>query len=187
MRRALRNGKPANAAPGEAPMRRRDVLALGASLIGTIAARRVLAQPDQPLVRAAVVIGVDQVGQGDEFPRLKAGASSAKNVAEWLSAEGFEVKTFLDTDLPVGIRAIKVVIKELVGRGTLDQLVVYSRATAASSAQTNSGCSPAPPTTRARRSVLDSVTTSHSRRPFPTSSSFRTPAGRRSPAFGRRT
>ena len=83
-------------------MRRRDVLALGASLIGTIAARRVLAQPDQPLVRAAVVIGVDQVGQGDEFPRLKAGASSAKNVAEWLSAEGFEVKTFLDTDSPVG-------------------------------------------------------------------------------------
>jgi Caspase domain len=103
-------------------MRRRDVLALGASLVGTLAARGVLAQPQAALVRGAVVIGVDQAG---DLAPLRAAVSGARKFADWLEAEEFEVKRFFDDSGPVAIGDIKSAVKEFVGRATLDQLVVY--------------------------------------------------------------
>jgi hypothetical protein len=103
-------------------MRRRDVLARGASLVGTMAARRVFAQQDVPAVRAAVVIGVDT-------PRnllpLSGAASGAHRFGDWLASEGFEVKRFIDDNDTVTIKPIKDAVKELVNRPTLKQLVVY--------------------------------------------------------------
>ena len=100
-------------------MRRRDFLAGGLSIAGALATRSAQAQP---VKRAAVVIGVDKVG---DLPRLNAAASGARAVADWLQAEGFEVKRFIDGQKPVVVGDIKPAIRELVSRGTLEQLVVY--------------------------------------------------------------
>jgi hypothetical protein len=100
-------------------MRRRDFLAGGTSIAGALAARLAHGQPAK---RAAVVIGVDKVG---DLPKLNAAASGARTVADWLQAEGFEVKRFIDDQKPVLVGDIKAAIKELVNRGTLDQLVIY--------------------------------------------------------------
>ncbi|WP_353646264.1 caspase family protein [Mesorhizobium sp. WSM2239] len=101
-------------------MRRRDFLILGASLAGTIAARPSF--PQQTLVRAAVVIGVDKAGN---LPALSAAASGARAMADWLASEGFEVKRFTDDAGEVRVTQIVDVVQELVERGTLDQLVIY--------------------------------------------------------------
>lgn len=103
-------------------MRRRDFLAMGVTMAGTFAARTVLGQPAGPRVRAAVVIGVDKAGN---LPVLRAAASGARMVASWLAAEGFEVRLFVDDGKPVKADEIFDAIADLVGRGTLDQLVVY--------------------------------------------------------------
>jgi caspase domain-containing protein len=102
-------------------MRRRDLLASGVALAGTVAARSVLAQPPAP-VRAAVVIGVNKAGT---LPVLSGAASGARTVAHWLGSEGFEVKLFVDDARPVKANDLFDAISDLVGRGTLDQLVVY--------------------------------------------------------------
>jgi hypothetical protein len=99
-------------------MRRRHFLAGSVSAAGALGR---LAH-GQPAKRAAVVIGVDRVG---DLPRLNAAASGARTVADWLTAEGFEVKRFTDGQQPVRVGDIKAAIRELIDRGTLEQLVIY--------------------------------------------------------------
>ena len=91
-------------------------------MAGTFASRTVLGQPPRPKVRAAVVIGVDKAGN---LPVLRGAASGAQMVASWLAAEGFEVTLFVDDGKPVRADQIFEAVAELVGRGTLEQLVVY--------------------------------------------------------------
>ena len=103
-------------------MRRRDLFALAGTLVGTLAARSILAQPRLANARAAVVIGVNKAGG---LPTLSAAASGARTVANWLRSEGFEVKLFVDDKGPVKANHLFEAIAELVDRGTLDQLIVY--------------------------------------------------------------
>lgn len=104
-------------------MRRREVLIGGLALAQLAASRRLSAQClTAPNSRAAVVIGVNKSGK---LPVLRAAASGAKSVADWLCAEGFEVKLIVDENGPVTADAIKRAVFELVRRGTLSQLVVY--------------------------------------------------------------
>lgn len=98
-------------------MRRRDFLATSIAFTELLAARLSLAKP---LVRAAVVIGVDKSGS---LPVLSAAASGASAFADWLEGEGFTVKRFVKP--PVTVKPISEAIADLVGRGNLDQLVVY--------------------------------------------------------------
>lgn len=100
-------------------MKRRDFLAGGLAIAGALAGRAANAQP---VKRAAIVIGVDKVG---DLPRLNAAASGARTVADWLGAEGFAVKRFIDDQNPVRVGDIEPVVRELVERGTLEQLVIY--------------------------------------------------------------
>jgi hypothetical protein len=103
-------------------VRRRDLFALAGTLVGTLAARSILAQPRLANARAAVVIGVNKAGG---LPTLSAAASGARTVANWLRSEGFEVKLFVDDKGPVKANHLFEAIAELVDRGTLDQLIVY--------------------------------------------------------------
>ncbi len=103
-------------------MRRRDVLALGASFVGTLAARRTLAQDAASLPRAAVVIGVDRPG---DLPPLSAAASGAHIFGDWLVDEGFEVRRVIDDRGPVLIRPIKDAVREFVNWPNITQLVIY--------------------------------------------------------------
>ena len=100
-------------------MRRRAFLAGSLTTAGALATRAAHAQPGN---RAAVVIGVDKVG---DLPKLNAAASGARTVADWLQDEGFEVKRFIDGQKPVVVGDIKASIRALVERGTLEQLVIY--------------------------------------------------------------
>jgi hypothetical protein len=104
-------------------MRRRDFLAMGLTMAGMFAARRVLAPERGSRMRAAVVIGVDKAGN---LPVLKGAASGAHTVADWLRSEGFEVFPFIDDHGLVKAGEIFDAIEALVSRGTLDQLVIYS-------------------------------------------------------------
>lgn len=100
-------------------MRRRDFIAGGLTFSGSLMLHRAAAQ--QP-VRGAVVIGVDKAG---DLPKLNGAAAGANAVAAWLRAEGFEVKPFVDSTKPVKVDDVFEAVSEFVGRGTLDQLVVY--------------------------------------------------------------
>ena len=103
-------------------MRRRDLLALGGTMLGAIVARSVVGQEGVSRRRAAVAIGVNRaVG----LPVLRAAASGARFVAKWLETEGFETKLFIDDGVEVKASDVFNVIGNLVKRGTLDQLVVY--------------------------------------------------------------
>jgi hypothetical protein len=103
-------------------MRRRDVLVGGVAWAQLVASRNVLAQGGAASTRAAVVVGVNKTGN---LPVLRAAVSGAKSVADWLSAEGFEVKLIVDDNQPVTADAIKRAVTALVDRGTLTQLVIY--------------------------------------------------------------
>ncbi|UWU83191.1 caspase family protein [Bradyrhizobium yuanmingense] len=59
------------------------------------------------------------------MPVLSAAASGAKAVSSWLSSEGFETKLYTDESGPVIAATIFDAISEFVGRGTLDQMIVY--------------------------------------------------------------
>jgi len=100
-------------------MRRRDFIAGGLAFSGSLMMRRAAAQ--QP-VRGAVVIGVDKAGN---LPKLNGATAGAQAVTEWLRSEGFEVKLFVDSNGPVKADDLFDAVSEFVGRGTLDQLVLY--------------------------------------------------------------
>lgn len=74
------------------------------------------------LIRSAIVIGVDKPGS---LPALSAAASGAQQIKDWLAAQGFEVRLFIDKQKPVEARDIKNATIDFVNRGNLDQLVVY--------------------------------------------------------------
>src|SRR5437899_9268834 len=104
-------------------MRRRDFLAAGILTAGAFTMPRVCGTPTpRPKNRGAVVIGVDKVGN---LPTLKAAASGARKIAEWLTDEGFDVRLFVDDRRPVTASDLLDAIESFIERGTLDQLVVY--------------------------------------------------------------
>lgn len=102
-------------------MQRRTLLACGLPIPGLWAARSLLAQPVAG-PRAAVVIGVDKAG---DLPILRAAKSGARTVAQWLAAEGFDVKLFVDDGKPVKAGELFDAIHAIVSRGNSSQLVVY--------------------------------------------------------------
>lgn len=103
-------------------MDRRTFLVAGAALASRLRrAQRTGTRNAAPL-RAAVVIGVDKPG---DLPPLSAAAKGARDVADWLKQEQFEVTLFDDSVAPVTTAAVFAAIDGLVRRGTLDQLVVY--------------------------------------------------------------
>ncbi len=72
---------------------------------------------------AAVVIGVDRVGGG--LPQLHGAASGAKEVAEWLEENDYEVQLFTDREHPVERREVFQAVEAFVDRGTVTRLIVY--------------------------------------------------------------
>jgi Caspase domain len=104
------------------PVTRRQFLAAaGFTLASTHATRAAAPQPALSS-RAAVGVGVDRVGGP---PPLRAAASGAVAVAEWLTSEGLDITLIVDHQNPVLANDVKVAIKALVNRGTLEQLVIY--------------------------------------------------------------
>src|SRR5687767_14276672 len=100
-------------------MDRRAFVAAGVALAARLR-HPTSAQPN--LVRAAVVIGVDQAGG---LPKLQAAAKGARDVASWLERQQFDVKLFDDSQAPVTAAAIFAAVNAFVQRGTLEQLVIY--------------------------------------------------------------
>jgi caspase domain-containing protein len=103
-------------------MKRRTFLATSIALATQFIAHSVVGQGGQRGPRAAVVIGINRAGS---LPVLSAAASGAHQVADWLRAEGFDVKLFTDEQSPVKASEIFDAVAELVNRGTLEQLVIY--------------------------------------------------------------
>lgn len=102
-------------------MKRRDFLVGGMALAQSLAARPLFAQ--QPVKRAAIVIGVDKT---DGMPVLRAAVSGAKKVAEWLDGEGFRpVRVLTDDQGPITAAHVKAAAKQLVETPSLEQLVIY--------------------------------------------------------------
>jgi hypothetical protein len=102
-------------------MKRREFVTLSARLAGALASRAPLCA-QQIKSRAAVVIGVDKAGN---LPRLGGAASGARQVANWLDGEGFDVAIFADGSGPVRVNDVYDAIARYVHRGTVEQLVVY--------------------------------------------------------------
>jgi hypothetical protein len=100
-------------------MDRRAFVAAGVALAARLRHPTSL-QPNA--VRAAVVIGVDQASG---LPKLEAAAKGAREVADWLRIQQFDVRLFEDSQAPVTSAAIFAAINAFVQRGTLEQLVVY--------------------------------------------------------------
>jgi hypothetical protein len=103
-------------------MKRRQFLATGFWMAGALATRRMTVGQVPGAKRGAVVIGVDKAG---DLPKLRAAASGARAVAEWLRSEAFEVKLFIDDTGPVEAPQLLKAISGFIDRGTLEQLVVY--------------------------------------------------------------
>jgi hypothetical protein len=102
-------------------MRRRDLLRFGATIPAALASRRVYGQTST-ITRAAVVIGVDRPR---DLSPLRAAASGAKKIGDWLESEGINVKRFSDDAKPVKAEDIFDAIDEYISLGTLQQLIVY--------------------------------------------------------------
>jgi hypothetical protein len=100
-------------------MDRRAFVAAGVALAARLRHHR-SSQPNA--VRGAVVIGVDQASG---LPKLGAAAKGARDVAEWLRREQFDVTLFDDSQGPVTAAVIFAAVNAFVQRGTLEQLVVY--------------------------------------------------------------
>ena len=78
-------------------MNRRDLLSYGLAIAGTFVVRRIRAA-EAGGSRTGFVIGVDKAG---DLPVLRAAKTGARDVANWLRGEGFDVKVFLDDGNPV--------------------------------------------------------------------------------------
>ena len=75
-----------------------------------------------PRRRGAVVIGVNKTGG---LPELESPATGAEAFANWLTVEGFEVKTITDIAEPVTPQRIFDAINGFVEPGNCHQLVIY--------------------------------------------------------------
>ena len=103
-------------------MRRRDFLgAISGAFVSPFILSRGAAVPALG-TRAAVVIGVNKAG---DLPVLKAAASGARTIEQWLRSEGFDVQAFIDDTGPIRAHMLHEAIANLVNRGTVEQLVVY--------------------------------------------------------------
>src|SRR4051794_12250176 len=103
-------------------MERRDFLATGLSIAGALATRSVQGQPTI-VTRAAVVVGIDQVGSARP---LKAARAGARAMAAWLTAEGFDVRLLVDDPgTPVKASDVYEAVNGYVRRDTVEQLVIY--------------------------------------------------------------
>jgi hypothetical protein len=100
-------------------MKRREFVSAGLAIAGSLTAT---VGRGQMVTRAAVVIGVDRVST---FEPLRAAASGAKRVADWLTAEGFTTVLLTDAVKPVTASEIFNAIHAFAKRGTVEQLVVY--------------------------------------------------------------
>src|SRR5262249_48823353 len=103
-------------------MNRRRFLATSLAIAASSLPRYVPAQCNDRSARGAIVIGVDRPRN---LPPLSAAASSAKKVDEWLNCEGFEVKLLVDSEKPVLAPDVYAAVDDFVGRGTLQQLLIY--------------------------------------------------------------
>ncbi len=56
---------------------------------------------------------------------LKAAASGARAVEQWLRSEKFDVTAFVDDTRPVRAHMLHEAIANLINLGTLEQLIVY--------------------------------------------------------------
>ncbi|TGQ32384.1 caspase family protein [Mesorhizobium sp. M00.F.Ca.ET.216.01.1.1] len=102
-------------------MNRRDVIANGTAAISLGFMPHVLAQPTPP-VRAAVVIGVDNV---DGLAKLSA-SKDADKVAAWLESEGFAVTKLTDANgAQVSSDNVFRAVRAIVDKATYELLVVY--------------------------------------------------------------
>ena len=74
--------------------------------------------------KAAIVIGVNKTGG---LTPLKAAVSGAREFAEWIKGEGFDVHLFVDEPEPVKVRVSEIfdTTKSLIDTGVLEQIVVY--------------------------------------------------------------
>lgn len=101
-------------------MKRREVLRYGVTLTGAfvLGALRIRAEEQ----RTAIVIGVDKAG---DLPKLRAAKSGARQVAQWLKAQGFSVKLFVDEGKPVRVADLFEAIAAVVSQGNQNQLVIY--------------------------------------------------------------
>lgn len=102
-------------------MDRREFIQTGVTLFGSLAAGKILAQPND-LVRAAIVIGVKET---NGLPLLNSTVPAAEKFALFLEEENFEVRLHTDNNSPVNFGAIRRDVHELVDRNNLDQLLVY--------------------------------------------------------------
>jgi hypothetical protein len=101
-------------------MDRREFLSAGIVMTGGLMAKRLTFFP--PSTRAAIVIGVDKAG---DLPKLRAAASGALAMGEWLSSEGFDVTTLTDANGPVRFADLFDAVKRNVDNAALTQLVIY--------------------------------------------------------------
>jgi hypothetical protein len=102
-------------------MNRREFIQYGATVFGSLAASRAIAQMHH-LVRAAVVIGVKNT---DGLPTLHSTIPGAKKFAGFLQEEGFEVRLHTDGSASLSLAPIKADVRDLLKDGNLDQLLVY--------------------------------------------------------------
>jgi len=73
--------------------------------------------------RAAIVIGVDKTGQ---LPKLNDAAKGAERFAQWARDQGMDpVELITDAHGRVTLQRIKDAVREVVDRGTIEQLSVY--------------------------------------------------------------
>ncbi len=73
--------------------------------------------------RAAIVIGVNTTGS---LTPLRAAVTGAREVAQWLTSDGFDVETITDETKPLEARDIKnSVLRVLDPPGRYDKLVIY--------------------------------------------------------------
>ncbi len=77
--------------------------------------------------RACIAIGVDEVLDAANLPRLSAAASGARTFAKWASSpeQQFESFCFTDETGPLSISVIKEKIRSITKSGSYSQLVVY--------------------------------------------------------------
>lgn len=102
-------------------MNRRDVIASGAAAVSVGLVPHVFAQPTPP-VRAAVVIGVDNV---DGLAKLSA-SKDADKVGAWLGSEGFAVTKLTDANgAQVSSDDVFRAVRAIVDKATYELLVVY--------------------------------------------------------------
>src|SRR3954468_8761805 len=101
-------------------MDRREFLSAGIVMTGGVMTKRLTFFP--PSTRAAIVIGVDKAG---DLPKLRAAASGALAMGEWLSGEGFDVTTLTDANGPVRFADLFDAVKRNVDNAALTQLVIY--------------------------------------------------------------